>query len=48
VNWLTLEELLLIPSPEVEPFFWAIARGEQTIDEITDWLVTHIESWQEE
>ena len=34
----------LVPSEEVEPFFWAIARGEKDIEQITDWLKTHTES----
>lgn len=45
---LRLNGFRLVSSEEVEPFFWAIARGEKTIEEITDWLETHIEVWQEE
>ena len=35
----------LIPSDEVEPFFWSIARGEQSIEEIAGWLKSHSEQW---
>lgn len=37
----------LVPSEEVEPFFWAIARGEKDIEQITDWLKAHTEPWGE-
>ena len=37
----------LVPSDEVEPFFWAIARGEKNVNEIHDWLKSHTESWEE-
>lgn len=45
---LRLHGFRLTPSDEVEPFFWSIARGEQTIEAIADWLETHIEAWHEE
>jgi death on curing protein len=35
----------IIPSKEVEPYFWSIARGEQTIEEIKEWLNSNIEPW---
>ncbi|MBI3030395.1 MAG: hypothetical protein HYY64_12855 [Candidatus Rokubacteria bacterium] len=37
----------LVPSGEVEPFFWAVARGEKAIDEIAAWLKAHAEPWRE-
>jgi death on curing protein len=37
----------LVPSEELEPFFWAIARGEKTVEVIADWLRAHIEACQE-
>ena len=37
----------LVPSGEVEPFFWAVARGEKAIEEIAAWLKAHSEPWQE-
>jgi death-on-curing protein len=36
----------LKPSDEVEPFFWSIARGEQTPESIKDWLSQRVESWR--
>lgn len=30
----------------VEPFFWAVARGEKEPDAIAEWLRTHIEPWE--
>jgi death-on-curing protein len=44
---LRLHGYRLIPSEEVEPFFWAIARGEKLITEITVWIKAHTEPWQE-
>jgi death-on-curing protein len=38
----------LVPSDEVESFFWAIARGEKSIEEITVWLKANTEQWKEE
>jgi death-on-curing protein len=35
---LRLNGYRLIPSDEVEPFFWAIARGEKSVEEITKWI----------
>ena len=37
----------LIPSDEVESFFWAIARGEKSVEEITEWLRAHSQEWEE-
>lgn len=37
----------LVPSEEVEPFFWAIARGEKAVEEIADWLKAHGEPYLE-
>jgi death-on-curing protein len=31
------------PSGENEDFFWSIARGEKSVEEITDWLKSHSE-----
>ena len=44
---LRLNGYRLIPSHEVEQFFWAIARGEHGIEEIRVWLDTHTEAWNE-
>jgi len=44
---LRLNGYRLVPSDEVEPFFWAIAWGEKELEEITAWLKTHTELWQE-
>ena len=35
----------LVPSTDVEPFFWSVARGEKEINEITKWLKDNIEHW---
>lgn len=40
---LRLNGMRLVPSDEVEPFFWSIARGEQAIESITAWLRDHCE-----
>lgn len=37
----------LIPSDEVEPFFWAVARGERSLEEITKWIKANSEEWNE-
>ncbi|KXK29086.1 MAG: hypothetical protein UZ01_02396 [Candidatus Brocadia sinica] len=37
----------LIPSEEIEPFFWSIARGEKSVEEITQWIQSHSEPWKE-
>lgn len=37
----------IMPSEDVEPFFWAVARGEKGIRDIADWLRVHTESWAE-
>jgi death-on-curing protein len=42
---LRLNGYRLVPSADVEPFFWSIARGEKAIEEIVQWLRTHTESW---
>jgi death-on-curing protein len=34
------------PSSEVEAFFWSIARGEQNVEQIRDWLVQHTQDIQ--
>ena len=44
---LRLNGLRLVPSEEVEPFFWAVARGERNTDQIVEWLRTHSEPWPE-
>ena len=43
---LRLNGYRLIPSEEVEPFFWAIARGEKSIEEIAQWIKSHSERWK--
>uniref|UniRef100_A0A7V5XF32 Type II toxin-antitoxin system death-on-curing family toxin n=1 Tax=Thermodesulfobacterium geofontis TaxID=1295609 RepID=A0A7V5XF32_9BACT len=35
------------PSEEVEKFFWEIARGEKSIDDIAKWLQENSEPWEE-
>jgi len=42
---LRLNGYRIIPSEEVEPFFWAVARGEREIDGIAEWLRVHTEPW---
>jgi death-on-curing protein len=42
---LRLNGYRLIPSADVESFFWSVARGEKEIDEITEWLKDNIEHW---
>ena len=42
---LRLNGYRLVPSEEVEPFFWAVARGEGSETEIAAWLKTHVEAW---
>ncbi len=37
----------LLPSDEVEAFFWSIARGEQSPEAIADWLRKNIQPWEE-
>jgi death-on-curing protein len=43
---LRLNGYRLTPSEEVEPFFWAIARGEKSIEEIAQWIKSHSETWK--
>ena len=42
---LRLNSYRIVPSEEVEPFFWAVARGEKEIEEIAKWLRSHTEPW---
>ena len=42
---LRLNGYRLTPSDEIEPFFWAMARGEKDIPEITEWLRRQVEPW---
>ncbi len=42
---LRLNGYRLVPSAEVEPFFWQVARGDLDVNGITEWLVRHIEPW---
>lgn len=44
---LRLNGYRLVPSDEVEPFFWAVARGEKSIEQIAAWIKAHAEAWQE-
>ena len=43
---LRLNGYRLVPSDEVEPFFWAVARGEHDTNQIADWVRTHMEAWR--
>jgi len=45
---LRLNGYRLHPSKTIEPFFWAIARGEKSILEITTWIEKHAEPWRNE
>jgi len=40
---LRLNGLCIHPSEAVEDFFWSIARGEQSVETITEWLRQHVE-----
>ncbi|MEI9475625.1 MAG: type II toxin-antitoxin system death-on-curing family toxin [Deltaproteobacteria bacterium] len=42
---LRLNGYRILPSEEVEPFFWAVARGERQVDGIAEWLRSHTEPW---
>jgi len=42
---LRLNGYRIVPSEEVEPFFWAVARGEREVDGIAQWLRSHTEPW---
>ena len=44
---LRLNGCRLVPSQDVEPFFWAIARGERSEAEISAWLKEDVKPWQE-
>ncbi len=41
---LRLNGYRLSPSKAIEPFFWAVARGEKSIAEITAWIEQHLEA----
>lgn len=43
---LRLNGYRLVPSDEVEPFFWSVARGEQSLEDIIVWLQHHTEPWE--
>jgi len=43
---LRLKGFRLVPSDEVEPFFWSLARGERAPEEVAAWLTSHIERWE--
>ena len=45
---LRLNGYRLVPGEELEPFFWAIARGEKSIEEITEFIQHHSETWKED
>ena len=40
---LRLNSFGIKPSEENDDFFWAIARGEKSVEEIEDWLKSHSE-----
>ncbi len=40
---LRLNGYRIVPSDEVEAFFWSIARGEQSVENIAEWLREHSE-----
>ena len=42
---LRLNGYRIVPSEEIEPFFWAVARGEKEIEQIAEWLKNHTEPW---
>jgi death-on-curing protein len=44
---LRLNGFRLVPSTEIEPFFWSIARGEKEVEAIAQWLEAQLEPWQE-
>lgn len=37
----------LLQSGDVEQFFWSIARGEQTVETIAEWLKSHTEGHED-
>jgi death-on-curing protein len=44
---LRLNGYRLPPSKAIEPFFWAVARGEKSITEITAWIEKHTKPLEE-
>lgn len=44
---LRLNGLRLVPSDEVEPFIWSVARGERSVEDIAAWLRRRIETCTE-
>ena len=42
---LRLNGYRIVPSEEVESFFWAVARGDKEVDGIAEWLRSHTEPW---
>ena len=44
---LRLNGYRLVASEDMEPFFWAIARGEHDVESIAEWIGEHIEVWNE-
>lgn len=43
---LRLNGYRVAPGLVVEEFFWSIARGEQTVESITNWLESNVEPWR--
>lgn len=41
---LRLNGIRIRPAPEVEAFFWAVARGEHDVESIAHWLQTAVEA----
>jgi death on curing protein len=42
---LRLNGYRIVPSEEVESYFWAVARGERENEEIAEWLRNHTGPW---
>ena len=42
---LRLNGYRLIPSDELEEFFWSIARGEKSVEDIIQFIKEHTERW---
>jgi len=40
---LRLNGYRLVPSEQIEPFFWSVARGENDVNQIAQWLSTHVQ-----